>query len=198
MLTNKSILILCLFLILSIKINYAQETKILGQSEYVIGRIKDIIAINHSKDGDFETRMKVSTQFDNFNRFQNCYVNGVTTTDSWFGSIKYFDDKYVKPLKNQDTTNLAYVNVHDANGNDGGLKCYLKNDLLYCDNVMTYGKYGESGPVTNFSIYNSSKKLIFQQGYIYKKHEFLDLLTEIDNYSIGGKISFRTIFIYTA
>ena len=113
-------------------------------------------------------------------------------------SIKYFDDKYVKPLKNQDTTNLAYVNVHDANGNDGGLKCYLKNDLLYCDNVMTYGKYGESGPVTNFSIYNSSKKLIFQQGYIYKKHEFLDLLTEIDNYSIGGKISFRTIFIYTA
>jgi hypothetical protein len=190
---KKLILVTCLLIVLITQKSFAQETKRLSQIEYIQQRVKSIVETTHLKNRVLKIRKKITPEFDNNHVFEHCMIGGDTNVNR---AIKYFDDKYVKPGKDQDTIGIHNVDrISGTTAEIVGIDCLLKNDSLYCRNVFKFGKYDLNDNMTEFRIYDSADNLVFKQCYIFNDKEFL---IEVDNYSNDNQITERTVFRYTA
>lgn len=194
MLFKKLILIALLLFVFTNQYCIAQETKTLCSNELLRQRIKSITETVHHKVGATKTNKHFVTILNNQGAFEYCVIGDDREADPHYSLIKYFDDKYVTPKKNQDTAGCYYVDRFDARAEKLGSIINLKNDSPYCRNEFRYGKYNIGNNITEFCIYNSKDSLVFKQGYLFNNK---DLLVGINNYSGANRITDRTIFKYT-
>jgi hypothetical protein len=190
---TKTIFIFSLLILVSIYTGFAQEVHKLYQTEYIQQKVKSIIETIHSKNGLLKVNKRIIPEFDNRNVFQHCIVTQDTTADSWDRSIKYFDNKYVKPRKDQDTTGFYYVDNFSVTADKIGSECRLRNHNLFLRNVFKFGPNNADNNLTEFDIYDSNDNLVFKQGYIFNQR---NRLIEVDNYSNNNVLTDKATFKY--
>jgi len=184
---NRLLLLLGLLVVLPFQKTFAQQFPILNQTEELHGKVKTIIETRDFKRHNVKNQKSLYAIPDDNTRHRNQIVN------SGFASEIYFDNKYIKPDKEQDTVGVYCVDIFNRDADLIGMKCYFKDKKLYYRNVFKHGLNDLDFNITEFCIYNSNDSLVFRQIYSYNNKGFL---TKAANYSNDKKIKNMTIFTY--
>ncbi|MEO6978001.1 MAG: hypothetical protein ABI113_06455, partial [Mucilaginibacter sp.] len=154
MIFKKLILNALLFFVFINQKCIAQETKTLCSNELLRQRVKSITETVRQKTGTIKVNKHFVTIFNNQGAFEYCKIVNDSEVDTYDSLIKYFDNKYVKPQQDQDTTGCYYVDKFNQDANKIGSDVVLKDGILYCRNEFRFGKYNIGRNITEFCIYN--------------------------------------------
>ena len=196
---RKSISLSGLVIILSFTSVYGQEYKILQQPERLNGRVKAITEFYPFKKGNKRIKKNIRTDFYSNRHFEGCYVIGNTGNETIDSSFKYFEDKYVNPEKEVDTTGKILVGIFDKDGEHFGneyilKEIHFKKHSMYCKAKYKHGTTETTyNNIVELDIYNSNDSIVFKQHYLYNKNH---LIIEADNYLINGILTDKIKFKY--
>ena len=186
---NKVVMIFCCLMGFFTK-GKAQEIEKLNQHELIYGRIKAVTEIQNSNGRINIIHRKITKEFYGNEGLFNSYIYDTEKR----GTERFFDDKYITPTKDQDTTGLLQVDAFSATTGDKiGEEYLLKNQKKYCENRFEDENYHDYA--MKFHIFDSNDRLVFKQDYNYNKS---DLLASIITYPIHGEATIKVTYKYIA